>query len=103
MERSQFSDEFKEQVLKECRETGNVALVARRHDISPNTVHTWRKAFRKRGSVKQLPKNGDQRQKAVEKKLQDVSTENDNLKRLLADKELELAILRELRDKTNPR
>jgi len=103
MERK-FSDEFKEQVLKECRETGNAALVARRHDLSPNTVHTWRSAARKRGSTRPLSKDRDQRQKATEKRLQEVSTENDNLKRLLADKELELAILRELRDSNkNPR
>jgi len=103
MEHGKFSDEFKEQVLKECGETGNVALVARRHNISPNTVHTWRKNFRKRGSVKPLPKDSVQRQKATEKQLQEVSTENDNLKRLHADKELELSILRELRDSQNPR
>lgn len=39
----------------------------------------------------------------MEKRLKEVSTENDRLKRLLADKELELAILRELRDIQNPR
>jgi len=103
MESKKFSDEFKEQVLKECRETGNTALVARKHNISPNTVHSWRKAVRKRGSVKQLPKESLQRQKATEKQLQEVSSENDKLKQLLADKELELAILRELRDSQNPR
>ena len=31
--RKQYTDEFKEQILKECQETGNVALVARRHEI----------------------------------------------------------------------
>lgn len=36
-----YSDELKEQIIKECQETGNVAIVARRHNISPNTVHTW--------------------------------------------------------------
>ena len=34
---NQYSDEFKEQIVKECRETGNVNLVAKRHEISPNT------------------------------------------------------------------
>lgn len=33
MERSEYSDEFKEQVLKERWEPGNVALVAGRHNI----------------------------------------------------------------------
>jgi hypothetical protein len=50
-----------------------------------------------------MPKAKDDRQKALEKQLKEVSTENDRLKRLLADKELELAILRELRDIQNPR
>ncbi|MGI6684476.1 MAG: hypothetical protein ACOX47_03090 [Bacillota bacterium] len=58
---------------------------------------------RKNGSVKALPKAKKQREKAMEKRLKEVSTENDRLKRLLADKELELAILRELRDIQNPR
>jgi transposase-like protein len=38
MKNRQYSDEFKEQLIKECQETGNVALVARRHEISPNTT-----------------------------------------------------------------
>jgi len=39
----------------------------------------------------------------MEKQLKEVSTENDRLKRLIAEKELELSILRELRDLANPR
>jgi hypothetical protein len=38
----------------------------------------------------------------MEKQLKKVSLQNDQLKRLLADKELELAILREIRDLQNP-
>lgn len=37
----QYTDEFKEQILAECQEVGNVALVARRHQISENTIYTW--------------------------------------------------------------
>ncbi len=40
MEKRYFSDDFKEMVLKECEETGNVALVARRRQISSSTIHT---------------------------------------------------------------
>lgn len=103
MKNRQYSDEFKEQLIKECQETGNVASVARRHEISPNTIHTWISKYRKRGTVKSLPKTKDNRYKAIEKQLKEVSTENDRLKRLLADKELELAILKELMDYKNPR
>ncbi|HHV43817.1 MAG TPA: transposase, partial [Firmicutes bacterium] len=28
-------------MIQECQEVGNVALVARRYEISPNTIHTW--------------------------------------------------------------
>ena len=51
----QYSDEFKERIIKECQETGNVSLVARRHEISPNTVHSWMSRYRKTGAVKGLP------------------------------------------------
>jgi transposase-like protein len=103
MEKQQYSDEFKEQVLKECIETGNVAIVARRHEISPNTIHTWRKAKRERGSVKPLPKAKDNRYKEIEKQLKEVSTENARLKRLVVDKELELAVVKDLMKIKNPR
>ena len=49
-----------------------------------------------------LPRKEVARTKAMEQRLQEVSSQNDQLKRLLADKELELAILREIRDLKNP-
>lgn len=52
--KNQYSDEFKEQIIKECQETGNVALVARRHEIATTTIHTWLKKQRQSGSVKPL-------------------------------------------------
>ncbi|MDK2801394.1 MAG: transposase [Clostridiales bacterium] len=101
--KNQYSDEFKEQIIKECQETGNVALVARRHEIATTTIHTWLKEQRQRGSVKPLPKAKEERYKAMEKQLKEVSTENDRLKRLLAEKELQLAILKDLMNCKNPR
>ena len=41
--------------------------------------------------------------KAMSEQLKKVSTENDRLKRLVAEKELEIAILRDLLDTVNPR
>jgi transposase-like protein len=102
LQNKRYSDEFKEMIIKECQETGNVALVARRHEISANTIHTWLSKKRNNGRVKALTGKNNDYLKAIEKQLKEVSTQNDRLKRLLADKELELAILRELRDKQNP-
>lgn len=103
MKHKRYSDEFKEQIIRECQETGNVAIVARRYEISSNTIHTWIKKYRQQGSIKALPKGEAHRFKAMEKQLKEISKQNDQLKRLLADKELELAILREIRDLKNPR
>jgi len=50
-----------------------------------------------------MAENLQSRTSEPEKRLEEVSSENDQLKRIVAEKELELAILRELRDKTNPR
>jgi transposase len=52
MTRRKYSDEFKEQIVRECQETGNVALVARRNEVSANTIHSWLKNYRQRGTVK---------------------------------------------------
>ncbi|WP_366018124.1 transposase [Thermanaeromonas sp.] len=44
-------EEFKEQTLAECQEVGNVALVARRHQIFENTIYSWIKRKCKNGSL----------------------------------------------------
>jgi len=103
MAQKQYSQEFKEQVIKECNDVANAALVARRHDISSNTIYGWISATKKRGSVKPLPRNEAKRLSEIEKRLESTSKENTTLKRLLGEKELELAVLRELRDTVNPR
>lgn len=99
----QYSDEFKEQVLAECDQVGNAALVTRRHQISENTIYAWMAKRRKNGSASALPKSKVKRLEELGKRLKLVSTENERLKRLLAEKELELAILKELKERANPR
>ena len=48
-----------------------------------------------------LCQNEGRRLIEVEKSLETLGQENDRLKRIVAEKELELAILREIRDKVN--
>ena len=52
--------------------------------------------------MKALPRKKATRTEAMQQRLQEISLQNDQLKRLPADKELELAILREVRDLKNP-
>lgn len=41
MQRRRFTDEFKQQIIREAKETHNCALVARNHDLSPGRVAKW--------------------------------------------------------------
>lgn len=103
MAKRKYSDEIKEQVVKECREICSTALVARRHNISKHTVYSWVDKAKKTGSVRSLPKNEKKKIKEIENRLDKMSDKNDKLKKIVAEKELELTISRELRDKVNPR
>ena len=100
MTKKQYAEGFKEQLIEECQEVQNVALVARRHGISPNTIHTWIRKFKKNGSVNPLPKNEAKRIFEIEERLKNVSKENNTLKKLLGEKELDiLRPQREIRNK----
>jgi transposase-like protein len=103
LQRNRYSEEFKEQIARECQQVGNTAVVARRHEISAKTAANWVRGAKARGSAGPLPKDKDGRLKELDRRLGTVSAENDKLKRLVAKKELELAILRELRALSNPR
>lgn len=98
-----FTNELKMQVVAECQRIGNIALVARKYEISDKTVYGWIAKSRKQGSLEPIPQDKGERNIELEKRLSTISNENDRLKRIVAEKELELAILRELRDKVNPR
>lgn len=95
MQRRKHSEEFKRQVVQEAIETGNKALVARRHQLSPNLVHKWMNAFQEDNDFSIGETISSSVMKQVEK-------ENDQLKKLLGEKDLEIAILRDVLKKKNP-
>ncbi|WP_044748962.1 MULTISPECIES: transposase [Bacillales] len=97
MKRTRYSKEFKIQVANESIETGNAALVARRYELSPNMVNRWVKEY-KEGKFDQDGVQGVSTPLETKK----LSQENDQLKRLLGEKDLEIAILRDLIKKKNP-
>jgi len=41
-----YSNEFKEQILKECMETNKYNVVAKKHNLPATTVYTWIKAVK---------------------------------------------------------
>jgi transposase len=50
-----------------------------------------------------LPTDEAKRIKELEARLAKISTENDRLKRIVAEKELQITIMEEVRDLKNPR
>jgi transposase len=108
MERRKFSAEFKQQVVRECLETGNISVVARRHDLRPNLVSKWVRQYRQSGGTAPTKSKGtpthvtpeEYRQVVAEKA--ELASENEQLKKVLGEQTLEIAILRDLLKKANP-
>ena len=100
MRGSVYSNEFKEQVLREADETGNMALVARNHNIPAATINTWdkRRKNKAKNNSTRGPKSSSFNSVTATK---EVERENDTLKKLLGEKDLEIAILKDLLKKTN--
>jgi transposase len=100
MQRKKYSPEFKQQVVKEAMETGNSAVVARRYDLNTNMVARWVREFKNGkhvNSSEASPSFGD-----LSKENQQLSQENDRLKKILGEKDLEIEILKDLIKKRNP-
>jgi transposase-like protein len=77
-----------------------IGVLARQHDIHPETIRTWIRKFRDQVDVHELPPADQQ---IVElKRLQEVEEKYDKAVKILGEKELEIEILRELVKKTDP-
>ena len=106
MPRTKYTYNFKEKIVKEVMETGNMTLVARKHELSPTTIQQWVNNFKKYGVVSKknakintTPSKSVLSNNNVYSKLE---KENDMLKKLLGEKELDNLILKDLVKKTNP-
>ncbi len=78
VEVKKYSKELRDQVLAEVKDTGNMALVARRHGLVYQTVAAWVRSER-RAPAKRRKKD----LKSLESRLKDAELENRILKELL--------------------
>jgi len=82
MRKARFSDEQMVTIIREAdRET--VPAVAKRHGISEQTIYTWRKRF-----------GGFQADDV--RRLKQLETENARLKKLVAERDLEIEVMKEV-------
>lgn len=98
MRHNTYTQEFKQQIIKEAIETGNCSIVARRYEINPNVLTRWVREYKNNdNTLSNVPNNVLAK---PDSKL--MEAENEKLKKLLGEKELENQILRDLIKKSNP-
>ena len=82
MRKGRFSEEQMVAIIREA-DRDPVAAVAKRHDISEQTIYTWRKRF------------GGLQARDV-KRLRQLEAENGRLKKLVAERDLEIEVMKEV-------
>lgn len=82
MKKTRFSEEQMVKILREA-DAGSVAEAAKKHGISDQTIYLWRKRF-------------GQLEPADVKRLRHLEAENAKLKKLVAERDLEIDVMREV-------
>lgn len=82
MRQSRFTEEQMVAIIREA-DRDQVSTVAKRHGISEQTIYTWRKRFGSLGA-------------SDVRRLRQLEAENARLKKLVAERDLEIEVMKEV-------
>lgn len=108
MERRKVTLEFKRQVVEQANAAGHNTVVASKCDIRPNLVSKWVRQYRAGQPMRGSNAQGNATHVTQQEHAQlvaenrELDKENAQLKQLLGEKDLEIAILRDLLKKQSP-
>lgn len=91
--------EIRDQVARESLAGLKTGYLARKYDISPGTIRQWVREYKQREGVDALPTIDEHIEHA--KRIAELEENQERLIKALGEKELEIAVLRELVKKTN--
>lgn len=96
--RNMYLEKMKKQLVEEALNGGNASFVARKHGVDPSTVKKWVKEYRdeveEELAKKQVPKVKSEKPEI------DYKEKYEKAAKLLGEKEVEIAILKDLLKKT---
>lgn len=94
-------DELRVQIVEEALSRGNIALTARKHGISPYSLYKWVKQYRDEVEVT-MGKRKKLNNLSSPQTAEEWEQKYEQAAKLLGEKELEIAILRDLVKKKYP-